>query len=189
MHSARSIRTGSGVQPLRARAAKRSVLVEMPPWPTAPVAAVTLPSVRCRADTSGGPDVAKHPFLSDEWFAIVEQLVEEHGADAPAHASIVMNLTVTETPFGDERHLHMGAKEGRGPWGIGHVPDADVTLTTDYATAKEVFVSGDPAAGMQAFMAGKVKVQGDMAKLMAAQAGGAGPGGSALAEAIQGITE
>jgi hypothetical protein len=100
-----------------------------------------------------------------------------------------MNLTVTETPFGDERHLHMGAKEGRGHWGIGHVPDADVTLTTDYATAKEVFVSGDPAAGMQAFMAGKVKVQGDMAKLMAAQAGGAGPGGSALAEAIQGITE
>jgi hypothetical protein len=133
--------------------------------------------------------VAKHPFLSDEWFAIVEQLVEVHGADAPAHANIVMNLTVTETPFGDERHMHMGAKEGRGHWGIGHATDADVSLTTDYATAKEVFVSGDPAAGMQAFMAGKVKVQGDMAMLMAAQAGGAGPGGSALAEAIQGITE
>lgn len=133
--------------------------------------------------------MAKHPFLSDEWFAVVDKLVEEHGADAPAHADVVLNLTVTETPFGDERHLHMGAKDGRGHWGIGHAPDADVTLTTDYATAKEVFVSGDPAAGMQAFMAGKVKVQGDMAKLMVAQGGGAGPGGSALAEAIQGITE
>ena len=133
--------------------------------------------------------MAKHAFLSDEWFAIVEKLVEEHGAETPAHASLVMNLTVTETPFGAERHLHMGAKEGRGHWGIGHATDADVSLTTDYATAKEVFVSGDPAAGMQAFMAGKVKVQGDMAKLMAAQAGGGSPGGSALAEAIQGITE
>lgn len=132
--------------------------------------------------------MAKHPFLSDEWFAIVNQLVEEHGAEVSPHASIVMNLTVTETPFGDERHLHIGAQDGRGHWGIGHAPDADVTLTTDYATAKEVFVSGDPGAGMQAFMAGKVKVQGDMAKLMAMQASGTSPGGSALAEAIQGIT-
>ena len=42
---------------------------------------------------------------------------------------------------------------------------------------------------MQAFMAGKVKVQGDMTKLMMAQQGG-GPGGNeALSEAIQGITE
>jgi hypothetical protein len=141
----------------------------------------------------GGADpegtlLAKHEFLSDEWFSIVEQLVEEHGAEAPAHTSIVMNLTVTETPFGDERHMHMGAKDGRGHWGIGHAADADVTLTTDYATAKEVFVSGNPQAGMQAFMAGKVKVQGDMAKLMAAQAGGPGAGGNALTEAIQGIT-
>jgi putative sterol carrier protein len=39
---------------------------------------------------------------------------------------------------------------------------------------------------MQAFMAGKVKVQGDMAKLMASQQGGGNP---ALQEAIQGITE
>jgi len=29
------------------------------------------------------------------------------------------------------------------------------------------FVEGNPQAGMQAFMAGKVKVQGDMTKLMA----------------------
>ena len=43
-----------------------------------------------------------------------------------------MNVTVTDTPFGDERHMHMGAKDGRGHWGIGHADDADVTLTTDY---------------------------------------------------------
>jgi hypothetical protein len=130
--------------------------------------------------------VAKHAFLSDDWFAVVEKLVEEHGADAPAHANVVVNLVITETPFGDERQMHMGAREGKGHWGIGHADDADVTLTTDYDTAKEVFVSGNPQAGMQAFMAGKVKVQGDMAKLMASQQGG---GNTALSEAIQGITE
>jgi hypothetical protein len=129
--------------------------------------------------------VAKHAFLSDDWFAVVEKLVEEHGADAPAHAQVVVNLVITDTPFGAERQMHMGAREGKGHWGIGHADDADVTLTTDYETAKEVFVSNNPQAGMQAFMAGKVKVQGDMAKLMASQGGG----NTALNEAIQGITE
>ncbi|MEX2255973.1 MAG: SCP2 sterol-binding domain-containing protein [Acidimicrobiia bacterium] len=134
--------------------------------------------------------MAKHPFLSDEWFAVVEQLFSEHGAEAPGGTAVTVNVTVTDTPFGEERHLHMGAREGRGHWGIGHANDADVSLTTDYETAREVLISGDPQAGMQAFMVGKVRVQGDFAKLMAAQAGG-GPSGSnaALTEAIQGITE
>jgi hypothetical protein len=128
----------------------------------------------------------KHQFLSDDWFAIVEKLVEQHGADTPVSANVMVNLVITDTPFGDERQMHMGARDGRGHWGIGHDADADVTLTTDYTTAKQVFVSGDPNAGMQAFMQGKVRVQGDMAKLMASQQGGGNP---ALQEAIQGITE
>jgi hypothetical protein len=134
--------------------------------------------------------VVKYPFLSDEWFARLDELAAEHGAEAPRGTDIVMNVTVTDTPFGSERHLHMGAKDGRASWGIGHVDDGDVHLTTDYDTAKDVFVAGDPMAGMQAFMSGKVKVQGDMAKLLAAQAGAAAPGGaSALQAAIHGITE
>jgi hypothetical protein len=134
--------------------------------------------------------VAKYQFLSDEWFAIIDRLVEEHGADASDTANVVMNVTVTDTPFGAERHLHLGVRGGQAHWGIGHVGDGDLQVTTDYATAKDVFVSGDPTAGMQAFMTGKVKVQGDMAKLLAAQASG-GPTGSAsaLQAAIQGITE
>jgi hypothetical protein len=128
-------------------------------------------------------------FLSDEWFGEVERLVAEHGADTGGHNNVLVNLTITETPFGEERHMHMGAREGQPAWGIGHADGADVTLTTDYSTAKDVFISGNPQAGMQAFMQGKVKVSGDMSKLMAAQAGG-GPGGNqALQQAIQGMTE
>ena len=40
----------------------------------------------------------------------------------------------------------------------------------EYATARAAFVSQDQAAVMQAFMSGKVKVEGDMAKLLAMQA-------------------
>ena len=129
--------------------------------------------------------MGKLQFLSDEWFTEVEQLVEKHGADAPPQANVMVNLVITETPFG-ERQMHMGAREGKGEWGIGHTADADVTLTTDYTTAKQVFASGDPNAGMQAFMQGKVRVQGDMAKLMASQQGG---GNAALQQAIQDVTE
>lgn len=132
--------------------------------------------------------MTKYQFLSDEWFANVDQLVDVHGAEAPSATDLVMNLTITDTPFGPERHLHMGSTAGRGHWGIGHVDHADLALTTDYATAKEVFISGDPTAGMQAFMSGRVKVAGDLGKLLAAQAGAPG-GATALQNAIQGITE
>jgi hypothetical protein len=134
------------------------------------------------------PPVAKHQFLSDDWFAIVDKLVEDLGAEAPANAELVMNLIVTETPFGAERLLHVGARDGRGHWGIGHAADADLTVTTDYETAREILLSGDPQAGLNAFMSGKVKIQGDLAKLLATQAA-APTGASVLAEAIQGITE
>jgi hypothetical protein len=50
-------------------------------------------------------------------------------------------------------------------------------------------MSGDAQAALQAFMEGKVKVQGDLTKLMAAQATGAAPGGIGLAGAIAEITE
>ncbi len=130
----------------------------------------------------------KYPFLSDDWFHAVHQLVQEQGTDTAG--DLVINLTVRETPFDSDRHVHLGVRDGRPHWGVGPVDDADLTISTDYATAKEVFVSGDPTAGMQAFMAGKVRVQGDMAKLIAAQAGGAGPGGaSALQTAVRDITE
>ena len=72
--------------------------------------------------------VAKHLFLSDEWFAAVDQLFTEHGAAAPSNVAVIVNVTVTDTPFGAERHLHLGATDGRGHWGFGHSDDADVSL-------------------------------------------------------------
>lgn len=134
--------------------------------------------------------MAKHAFLSDEWFAIVEQLVTEHAPEAPPNVDVVTNIVVTDSPFGAERHLHMSSRSGRGHVGIGHATDADATITTDYETAREMFTSGDPNAAMAAFLAGKVRIQGDLAKIMAAQAS-ANPAtaNAALLEAIQGITE
>ena len=72
---------------------------------------------------------------------------------------------------------------------LGHLESADLTVTVDYATAKAIFVEQNPQAGMQAFMAGKIKVQGDMTKLMAMQSGPADPAAAEVAEKIKEITE
>jgi len=133
--------------------------------------------------------VATYPFLSDDWFIAVRKIVDARIVDIPPHAALTMNLVVTETPFGEDRKLYIGAKEGRAEWGSGHADDADLTLTTDYVTARVIFMSGDPQAGMQAFMEGKVKIQGDLTKLMAAQVAGTGPGAPGLADALSEITE
>jgi len=134
--------------------------------------------------------VAKYPFLSDDWFDAVEKVVADNPPEAEgAHSDVVVNMIVTDTPFDVDPQFHMGARDGKGGFARGHEDDADVTLTTDYATAKDVFVSGNPQAGMQAFMAGKVKVQGDMTKLMAAQAGGGPAGGTELQTQLQDLTE
>jgi hypothetical protein len=131
--------------------------------------------------------VAKFAFLSDDWFDEADKVIAQHEGAAPAHANVKVNIVVTGTPFPADVSLHMGAENGEAKFGKGHLDAGDVTLTTDYATAKDLFVSGNPQAGMQAFMSGKVKVQGDMTKLMASQ--GAGPGNPDLAAALQEITE
>ena len=128
----------------------------------------------------------KYEFLSDDWFDAASKLVAEHAATAPPGQNLVMNLEVTD---GDKTtEFHMGSKDGATLFGKGHTDGADLTLSTDIDTAREVFVANNPAAGMQAFMAGKVRIQGDMTKLMMAQAGGQG-GNPALTEALQSITE
>ena len=132
--------------------------------------------------------MSKYEFLSDEWFSGVQELLTEHGADAPAHQSMMMNMVVTDTPWG-EREIHMGAESKARPRWVRATRTAPTSRSPPTTrTAKDVFVSGNQQAGMQAFMAGKVKVQGDMTKLMMAQQGG-GPGGNqALTDAIQEMT-
>lgn len=133
--------------------------------------------------------MAKYPFLSDEWFTEVGRLVTDHNPQTAVQTDVLVNLVVTDTPFDSDREFHMGSQAGAASFGPGHADGADVTLTTDYGTAKDVFVSGNPQAGMQAFMAGKVKVTGDMTKLMMAQQGGMTGGNPELESAIKEVTE
>ena len=113
-----------------------------------------------------------YPFHSDSWIDAALELGEEYRGRIPApDITIKMNQVITETPFGaDPLELHLDTSEGVPRIDRGHLADVDVTITTDYGTAKALFVEGDPAAAMNAFMTGKIMVEGDVAKLMAMQA-------------------
>jgi hypothetical protein len=115
---------------------------------------------------------------------------EYKGKGAPAAHVVKMNQIITDVPFGEGTvNAHMDTTSGEMEMDTGHIDGADVTVTLDYDTAKAIFVEGNPQAGMQAFMSGKIKVQGDMTKLMAMQSGAADPVADELAKKIAEITE
>ena len=133
--------------------------------------------------------MTKHPFLSDPWFDEVRRLHEAVGGAAPDGAEFRMNLMITSTPFDGDLAMHMAVSGGRADWGKGHLDDADVTLTLGYDTARAIFVDGNPQAAIEAFMAGKIIVQGDITKLMVMQSTGPGASAAELTRALQEITE
>ena len=112
-----------------------------------------------------------HPFLSDQWMTEVRAIRARYAGQTPPVAlSVRINQIVTGAPFGDGSvESHLDTSSGDVVMELGHLEDPDVTITTDYETAKAIFVDQDPAAGMQAFLNGRITVQGDMMKLMAMQ--------------------
>ena len=132
-----------------------------------------------------------HPFLSDEWMAEANAIRERHaGKTDKVKGSFRINQVVTGVPFGDGTvESYLDTSSGDVVMELGKLDEPDVTVTTDYATAKAIFVDQDQAAGMQAFMSGKITVQGDMMKLMALQAAMPNDAVSQqIAEEIKGIT-
>ena len=135
--------------------------------------------------------MAQYAFLSDEWLEEAKKIREQYAGQtaAPAHA-VRMNQIITEVPFGDGTiEAHMDTSGGDLEMDTGHLENPDLTVTLDYATAQAILVDGNPQAGMQAFMAGKIKVQGDMTKLMAMQQGTPDPVQAEVAAKIKEITE
>ena len=104
-------------------------------------------------------------FLTDDWFANVEKLTAEAGdLNLPASLSnLALNLVVT----GGEGTTELALDSGKIVKGAS--ANAKTTLTLDAETLRKVFLEFDIAAAMQAFMTGKIKVQGDMSQLMALQ--------------------
>ena len=105
-------------------------------------------------------------FLSDEWFAKVQELTADAGeVDVPAALKgLTINLNVTNVE-GGTKNVHLTG----GQFAQGTASDAPVSVTLPADVAKKIFVDLDPQAGMQAFMSGQMRVDGDVTKLMVLQ--------------------
>jgi hypothetical protein len=135
--------------------------------------------------------MATFEFLSDEWISEAKKIREEHDGGKAVSVSqpVKMNLVVTEVPFGDGSvRAHLDTTAGSLELDLDHLEGADLTVTLDYLTAKAMLIDGNPAAGMQAFMAGKIRVEGDMAKLMALQAAQPDPSAIGVADRLRAMT-
>lgn len=108
-----------------------------------------------------------HPFLSPEWLAAIVAIRQEYQGKVEVGEQVVrMNQVITDVPFGDPiMNAHVDTSTGEVDMAPGHVDDPDVTVTVDYETARSIFV--DPTTAMAHFLGGRIKVQGDMTKLVA----------------------
>ncbi len=124
--------------------------------------------------------MATYQFLSDEWLAEARAIRAEFDGKGAHHRPL----------HPDEPGHRRGAlRRGNGArptWtpargelvlDTGHIDPVDLKVSLDYDVAKAILVEGNPQAGMQAFMSGKIKVEGDIAKLMALQSIGPRSGG------------
>lgn len=112
-----------------------------------------------------------HPFLSEQWIEAARDIRHRHAGSVPhIEANVRINVVTTKVPFGDDTiHAHIDTTTGSLELDFGHLESADLVITTDYETARALFVEQDPAASMQAFMAGRIKVEGDITQLMMMQ--------------------
>ena len=135
--------------------------------------------------------MATYLFLSDDWLDEARAIRAEYeGRGGAIEHAVRMNLVVVEVPFGEGTvHAHADTSTGELVLDIGHIDPVDLTVTIGYDIARAILVEGNPQAGLQAFMQGKIKVEGDIAKLMALQTASPDPTAAEIAARIQAITE
>ncbi|MDA8080967.1 MAG: hypothetical protein M0Z96_05070 [Actinomycetota bacterium] len=113
----------------------------------------------------------KFQFLSPEWIGKARQIREAHrDSETSFSVTVRMNQLVTDLPFGsNELRTFVDTSKGLLDIELGELDNPDVSVVIDYQTARAIFVDLDSQAAIQAFMAGKIKVTGDLTKLMALQ--------------------
>jgi len=113
-----------------------------------------------------------YDFLSPEWVAAAAEIRSRYADQTQVPVSVRINLEVTDTPFGDDPVLaHIDTSSGQFVFDFGHLDDADTGVQTDYEVAKALVLGAEQAALMQAFMEGRVRINGDMTRLLVLQAG------------------
>ena len=113
-----------------------------------------------------------YDFLSDEWMAAAREIRERYEGELPdVTIEVRINQIITDVPFGEGViNAYIDTSNGSLDLELGELAEPDAVLIIDYVTAKAMVVDRDPQVVMQSFLEGRIKVQGDMMKIMAMQA-------------------
>lgn len=104
-------------------------------------------------------------FLSDEWATAVQAAVNSSDSfrSAVANAALKLQFNISDAPGGAISY-YLAAADGEADVALGQVDDPDVTVGESYETA--IGISKGDLNVQTAFMSGKLKVEGNLAKLM-----------------------
>jgi putative sterol carrier protein len=104
-------------------------------------------------------------FLTEEWAQDVTTALNSHEGfkNAIGAADLGIQFEVDDSPDG-ERSYYLKSSGGTTNVAVGEIEDADVTVKQSYDTAAAI--SKGELNTQTAFMTGKLKVSGNLAKLM-----------------------
>lgn len=106
-------------------------------------------------------------FLSEEWAQqVTEKLNASEGFKQAAGGQTAKLQQVVNTPDGETKY-YFRLEEGTAEIATGELDGAEATITQDYDTA--VALSKSELSPTAAYMSGKIKVSGDLMKLMQLQ--------------------
>jgi len=123
-------------------------------------------------------------FMSDEWFKKVDELIAAAGDLKIPEPMRIAKVNITVKGANGDKQVHM--KDGL--FQQGHEPSFTTSLTVPEDIARKIFVHGDAAAGVQAFLEGIITVEGDLAQVVAMQTVEPSAQQMRLAQQIAGIT-
>jgi putative sterol carrier protein len=106
-------------------------------------------------------------FLSEEWTKAVQDALNDNAAFRSSLGTMSARLQQVVTTSDGEKRYWLTVGEGKVELGAGDLENADATITQDYDTA--VALSKNELTGVAAYMSGKIRISGDMMKLMQLQ--------------------
>lgn len=112
-----------------------------------------------------------YPFLSPEWIEAAQQIRSEYQdrVDAP-ELELSANVVVTEAPFDDsEIRGYVDSTPGGLSIELGELEDPEIVVTLPYEVAHSLFVGRQAEAVMEAFLRGRILVEGDVSKILQLQ--------------------
>jgi putative sterol carrier protein len=108
-------------------------------------------------------------FLSEEWVQAITDALNssEDFKKAAANHQAKLQQVVTDTPDGGEVKYYFRLEGGSAEVALGELADAEVTISQNYETAAAI--SKLELNAQNAFMAGKLRIQGNTMKLLQLQ--------------------